>query len=249
MILDAFKKVPFAHRTLHNVQQGRPENSVVGAKAGMAAGYGLEIDLQMSSDDVPVVFHDDFLQRLTPRMGLVKEHTVAELSDIRLSHGNECIPTFEEILKLVNGVVPLLVEIKDQDGAMGPNTGEIERATCSLLENYKGDVALMSFNPHSVAKCKQFAPNIPRGLVTDQFGEISWPMVSEERRQELRKIPDYDRVEASFISHNFKFLNTPRVKELRAAGAGLLCWTIMSASQDAEARKLVDNVTFEGYLA
>jgi glycerophosphoryl diester phosphodiesterase len=107
----------------------------------------------------------------------------------------------------------------------------------------------MSFNPHSVAKCKQFAPNIPRGLVTDQFGEISWPMVSEERRQELRKIPDYDRVEASFISHNFKFLNTPRVKELRAAGAGLLCWTIMSASQDAEARKLVDNVTFEGYLA
>jgi len=249
MTLDAFKKVPFAHRTLHNLHQGRPENSVVGAKAGMAAGYGLEIDLQMSSDNVPVVFHDDFLQRLTPEMGLVKEHTVAELSDIRLSHGNECIPTFEEILKLVNGVVPLLVEIKDQDGAMGPNTGEIERAACSLLENYKGDVALMSFNPHSVAKCKQFAPNIPRGLVTDQFGETSWPMVSEERRQELRKIPDYDRVEASFISHNFKFLNTPRVKELRAAGAGLLCWTIRSASQDDEARKFVDNVTFEGYLA
>jgi hypothetical protein len=65
----------------------------------------------------------------------------------------------------------------------------------------------------------------------------------------LREIPDYDRVGASFISHNVKFLDMPRVKELRDAGAGLLCWTVTSMKQDAEARKIVDNVTFEGYQA
>ena len=249
MTFDAFKKTPIAHRTLHNVREGRPENSVVGAKAAMAAGYGLEIDLQMSSDGVPMVFHDDFLQRLTPETGYIKDYTAVELSKIRLSHGDECISTFDAFLKLVNGAVPLLVEIKDQDGAMGIGTGEIERSTCSILEGYKGDVALMSFNPHSVSKCQDFAPNIPRGLITGQFSLDSWPLVPEDRLNELREIPDYDRVGASFISHNVKFLDMPRVKELRDAGAGLLCWTVTSMKQDAEARKIVDNVTFEGYQA
>lgn len=248
-MLDAFKKAPLAHRTLHDVRDGRPENSVSGAKAAIAAGYGLEIDLQLSSDGVAMVFHDDILQRLTRHMGFVKDHTAAELQAIRLSHGDEGIPTFADFLELVGGQVPLLVEIKDQDGALGPDTGDMERAACADLKGYEGAVALMSFNPHSVAKCAEFAPDIPRGLVTDPFLAEDWPDVDTARLAELAGIPDYDRVGASFISHNVHDLNAPRVAELKAAGAAVFCWTVKSAEQEADARRIVDNVTFEGYLA
>jgi glycerophosphoryl diester phosphodiesterase len=248
-MLDAFKKAPLAHRTLHDVRLGRPENSVSGAEAAMAAGYGLEIDLQLSSDGVAMVFHDDLLQRLTRHYGKVRDHTAAELSAMRLSHSDENIPTFAEFLQLVDGQVPLLVEIKDQDGALGPDTGDMERAACAELAGYSGAVALMSFNPHSVAKCAEFAPDIPRGLVTDPYLADEWPDVDAAWLAELAAIRDYDRVGASFISHNVNDLDAPRVTELRAAGAAVFCWTVKSADQEAEARKIADNVTFEGYLA
>ncbi|MCO4823974.1 MAG: phosphodiesterase [Amylibacter sp.] len=247
-MLDAFKKAPLAHRTLHDVRGGRPENSMTGAKAAMAAGYGLEIDLQMSSDGVAMVFHDDILQRLTRHYGRVNEHSLAELSAMRLSHGDEGIPTFAEFLKLVDGAVPLLVEVKDQDGALGENTHGAEQAICADLKGYKGAVALMSFNPHSVANCAKFAPDIPRGLVTDPFLADDWPDVDGARLTELAGIPDYDRVGASFISHNVNDLGSARVGALKAQGAAVFCWTVRSAEQEAQARRIVDNVTFEGYL-
>lgn len=248
-MLDAFKKAPLAHRTLHDVRVGRPENSMSGAQAAMAAGYGLEIDLQLSSDGVPLVFHDDILQRLTRHYGLVRDHSAAELATMRLSHANESIPTFAAFLELVNGRVPLLVEIKDQDGALGPDTGDMECAACEALIGYQGSVALMSFNPHSIAKCAEFAPHIPRGLVTDPFLAEDWPDVNAKRLSELADIPDYDRVGASFISHNVNDLDAPRVAALKEAGAAVFCWTVRSAEREAEARRIVDNVTFEGYLA
>ena len=247
-MLDAFKQAPLAHRTLHDVRDRRPENSVVGAKAAMAAGYGLEIDLQMSSDRVAMVFHDDILQRLTRHSGRVQDHTVAQLSAMRLSHGDECIPTFADLLKVVDGAVPLLVEVKDQDGALGANTHGAEQAICADLKGYKGAVALMSFNPHSVANCAKFAPEIPRGLVTDPFLADDWPNVDTARLAELAGISDYDRVGARFISHNVNDLKAPRVGALKAQGAAVFCWTVRSAKQEAKARRIVDNVTFEGYL-
>ena len=248
-MLDAFKAAPLAHRTLHDVRLGRPENSVSGAQAAIAAGYGIEIDLQLSSDGVPMVFHDDFLQRLTRHFGRVRDYTAQELAAIRLSHGNENIPKFADFLELVDGAVPLLVEIKDQDGTLGPETGDMEQAVCADLAGYQGAVALMSFNPHSVAKCAKFAPDIPRGIVTDRFLAEDWPDVSQERLAELAGIPDYERVGATFISHSVDDLDAPRVAELKAAGAAVFCWTVRSAEQATQARRIVDNVTFEGYLA
>ncbi|MEJ6709072.1 MAG: glycerophosphodiester phosphodiesterase family protein [Amylibacter sp.] len=247
-MLDAFKKAPLAHRTLHDVRGGRPENSTSGAKAAIAAGYGLEIDLQMSSDGVAVVFHDDILQRLTRHFGRVNDYTLAELTAMRLSHGDECIPTFSNFLKLVDGEVPLLVEVKDQDGALGVNTRGAEQAICADLKGYKGAVALMSFNPHSVANCAKFAPEIPRGLVTDPFLADDWPDVDAARLADLAGIPDYDRVGASFISHNVNDLDAAWLGALKAQGAAVFCWTVRSAKQEAKARRIVDNVTFEGYL-
>jgi len=249
MLSETFLKRPFAHRTLHDVENGRPENSLAGTRAALAAGYAIEIDLQLSSDNVPVVFHDYGLGRLTNGTGPVAQHTAAELGKVQLKGGNEGIPTFQEFLDLVDGQVPLLVEIKDQDGALGPNTGNMEKAVCDILANYHGPVALMSFNPHSMAKCAEYAPNIPRGLVTDTFSNEKWAIMPRARLDELAMIPDFERIGASFISHQWENLQSQPVNRIRELGGSVLSWTIRSAEQEQQARENSDNVTFEHYNA
>jgi glycerophosphoryl diester phosphodiesterase len=249
MIPKAFLQAPITHRTLHDVAKGRPENSLAGARAAIDHGYGMEIDLQMSKDGVPMVFHDYSLERLTHEMGAVTQHTAKELGAIQLKGGNEAIPTLEEFLKLVDGRVPLLVEIKDQDGALGPNVGTLEQAACAILNEYDGASALMSFNPHAIAKCAEFAPDIPRGLVTGAFLAKNWLFVPEGRRMELAGIPDYDRVGACFISHHVMHLEDAVVTYRKQQGAAILCWTVRTAMIEEVAREVADNITFEGYLA
>lgn len=250
MMLPAeFLKYPFAHRTLHDVTDSRPENSLAGARAALAAGYAMEIDIQLSKDGQPMVFHDYTLDRLTKETGSFAQRTAAELQKIKLIGGNECIPSLQQFLDLVGGQVPLLVEIKDQDGALGPHTGAMEKAVCNVLQHYSGPVALMSFNPHSMAKCAEFAPEIPRGLVTDNFVSEKWNILPRARLDELVPIPDYDRVGASFISHQWQSLLSEPVEKVRAKGGKVLSWTIRSADQEKQARQNSDNVTFEHYAA
>ena len=237
------------HRGLHDVTDGRPENSVEAIDAAIKHGYGIEIDLQMSKDGVAMVFHDYHLGRLTAQTGPVAQRTAQELGSIPLTGGDAGIPTFAEVLKRVDGAVPLLVEIKDQDGEMGENVGRLERAAAADLADYTGDVAGMSFNPHAVIAFGEAAPGIPRGLVTSAFDTQDWAPLPADVCDRLRDIPDYDRTGACFISHEGADLARLRVADLKSAGAHVLCWTIKSAAQEAQARQVADNVTFEGYLA
>lgn len=244
----AFVTTPLAHRALHDVSQGRPENSRAAIRAAIAAGYGIEIDVQLSGDGAAMVFHDYHLERLTDVQGAVQLFSANQLRETPLRGGDEGIPDLPEVLTLVAGQVPLLIEIKDQDGAMGPNVGALERAVAYALEEYEGDVAVMSFNPHSVAKMQELAPQVPRGLVTSPYRQADWPLPAETR-DKLRAIPDYDRVGASFISHQVDDLDNPRVAELKTAGAMICCWTVRSAVEEAQARLQADAITFEGYDA
>ena len=245
----AFLRAPIAHRGLHDADQGVPENSRAAFKAAIAGGYGIELDLQMSSDGTAMVFHDYDLSRLTGADGKLRDRTATELSRIQLLTNGEGIPTLAEVLTLVAGRAPLLIEIKDQDGAMGPDTGQLEAATAHDLQGYQGPVALMSFNPHSVAAVATAAPDIPRGLTTCAYDPADWPELTVETCDHLRAIPDYDRTGSCFISHQGNDLRNPRVAELKAGGAAILCWTIRSPEQEAAARTVADNVTFEGYAA
>ncbi|MGH1412086.1 MAG: glycerophosphodiester phosphodiesterase family protein [Pelagimonas sp.] len=250
MILpDSLLSRPVAHRGLHDVAQGVPENSRAGIRAAIAAGYPIEIDLQMSRDKQAMVFHDYDMQRLAGHKGPVQLRTSQDLADIQLIGGNESVPTLSEVLEIVDGQVPLLVELKDQDGGLGPAVGPLEAATARALEGYSGDVALMSFNPHMVAELARLIPNRPRGLTTCGFLHDDWQTIKPDRLRELRPLPDYDRVGACFISHNVDDLRSTHVDRLRSQGIPILCWTVRSAQQEAEARKLADNVTFEGYSA
>ncbi len=240
---------PVAHRALHDLSSGRPENSRAAVKAAIDASYGIEIDIQVSSDGVAFVFHDHHLDRLTEKTGPVAGLSAKALSQITLRGADETIPTLVEILDLVAGQVPLLVEIKDQDGTLGPDVGVLERAVTRDLADYAGDVAVMSFNPHIMAAMQASLPDCPRGLTTEDFAAASgdWT-ASMTRLTELSGIPDVDRVGASFISHDHRQLGHPRVSELRSRGLPVLCWTIRSPEEEADARKMAQNITFEGYL-
>lgn len=244
----AFLRSPIAHRALHDRARRRIENSASAIRAARAAGYGIEIDLQLSADGVAMVFHDEDLGRLTGEAGPLNARSAAELGRIKLTGSDDTIPTFAQVLSLIGGAVPLLVEMKDQTLTMSQTDGRLEQATARDLESYSGEVALMSFNPHSVAHMARLCPTRPRGLTTSAYGE-DWAPLSAATCDILREIPDYDRTLSSFISHEAHDLSRPRVADLKAQGAAILCWTIRAPEAEADARKIADNITFEGYTA
>lgn len=246
---DSFLRLPIAHRALHDRSKGRIENSPAAIKAAVEAGYAIEIDLQLSADGAPMVFHDEDLDRLTDETGPLKTRTAADLGRIRLKGSTDTIPTLAEVLNLIGGKVPLLIEIKDQTLIMGPTDGRLEAATAAALKDYKGEVALMSFNPHSVAHMARLAPDLPRGITTSAYDPDDWAPLPKDVCDRLRPIPDYDATGSSFISHEGRDLARPRVAELKSQGAAILCWTIRSPADEAKVRAIADNVTFEGYLA
>ena len=245
----AFFTRPIAHRALHDVTAGRAENSLKAIKAAIDAGYGIEVDVQISADGVPMVFHDYDLGRLTGATGPVAQRTAQALGAIPLLHDGDGIPTLAQVLALMAGRVPLLIELKDQDGQLGPDIGLLGAAVAAILQNYTGLVAVMSFNPHAVAELQTLLPEVPRGITTGAYRPENWPTIPAQVLDHLRAIPDYDHVGACFISHRDTDLTSPRVAALKAQGAHIFCWTVTSPQAEAAARKIADNITFEGYLA
>ncbi|MCZ4352559.1 glycerophosphodiester phosphodiesterase family protein [Roseovarius aestuarii] len=241
---------PIAHRALHDRAAGRPENSRAGMRAAIDAGYAIEIDVQLSQDGQAMVFHDYDLARLTGTPGPIQQCGLAELAALPLVGGDgEGIPTLAEILALVAGRAPLLIELKDQHGQMGKTDGRLEHAVAQDMAGYGGAAALMSFNPYMVIALADLCPTIARGIVTAAYDpqDLEWGLLRAETRDRLRAIPDYAAAGASFISHEWRDLDRPRVAELKADGADVLCWTIRCSSDEAVARKCAQNVTFEGY--
>lgn len=244
----SFLGEPIVHRGLHDVSKGVQENSRPSFEAAIKGGYGIELDLQLSSDGEAMVFHDYMLERLTDESGPVQMRTAAELQSITLKIGNDPIMVLPDLLELVDGQSPLLIELKDQDGAAGPNVGRLEHRVAEVVAKYKGDVAFMSFNPHSMMVMSDIAPKIPRGLTTCDFNAEFWPMLQRKRASELAEIPDFDRTGSCFISHDHRLLDAVPVKALKARSVPILCWTVRSAEQEIKARRLADNITFEGYI-
>ena len=164
------------------------ENSRAAFEAAIAAGYGIEMDIQRSADGEAMVFHDYEMLRLTDEPGLIHDYTAAQLGRIALLGADEPVPTLARVLELVAGRTALLIEIKDQDGALGPDVGPLEARVAALLADYPGEVALMSFNPHSVAALAEAAPDRPRGLTTCAFEDADW------------SLPDYRRAELAALA-------------------------------------------------
>lgn len=244
----AFFEAPITHRGLHDRSRGIIENSMSAFDAAIAAGYGIELDVQLSLDSEAMVFHDYDMARLTGEAGPIQQRRAKTVRAMTLSDGTDTIFDLPAVLERVAGRVPVLIEIKDQDGAMGRNVGPLERAVAQALRDYSGPAAVMSFNPHSTALMGELCPDRPRGLVTSAFDPETWAPLSPKVCDRLRDIPDYHGTGASFISHEAADLSRARVAELKAQGAQVLCWTIRSQAQADAALTVAQNITFEEFI-
>jgi glycerophosphoryl diester phosphodiesterase len=189
------------------------------------------------------------MDRLTDRSGAFRDQSAAALGRTVLRGSTDTIPTLKQVLALVAGKVPLLVEIKENWNRMEDTDGILEKAIVAELAGYAGPVAVMAFNPHCIAHMARLAPDVPRGLTTEAYDPVLNAPIPAEVCAYLREIPDYDRTQSSFISHQVSDLGRPRVATLKAQGAAILCWTVRNSGEEAMARAIAQNITFEGYRA
>ena len=148
----------YAHRGLHTEDKQIPENSLPAFAAACDAGYGMELDVQLSKDGEVVVFHDDTLNRVCGVDARVDDLTLAELKELSLCGTKETIPLFTEVLSMVDGREPLIVELKT-----GPKNDELCEKTLAILREYKGEYVIESFDPRIVRWFRVNAPDIIRG--------------------------------------------------------------------------------------
>lgn len=146
-----------AHRGIYDNKKV-VENTLEAFKKAINKGYAIELDLRITKDNKVVVFHDDTLDRLSSKKGKIEDLTLDEIKNIQLIN-KASIPTFEEVLELVNGKVPLLIELKSNKGFT------LERETIKTLNNYGGEYAIQSFNPKTIIWLRLFKNNITRGLL------------------------------------------------------------------------------------
>ena len=158
--------VHYAHRGLHDNASSAPENSLPAFQKAVDAGYGIELDVQLTRDRIPVVFHDETLERVCGVKGKVRDYTLEELSHFSLYASGEHIPTFENVLKLVDGKVPLIVEIKIHEHASA-----VCAAADELLARYTGTYCIESFHPFAVRWYKKNRPNVIRGQLSSSFNK------------------------------------------------------------------------------
>lgn len=149
----------YAHRGLHSKDKTVPENSLAAFDAAASAGYGMELDIQLSKDKQVVVFHDDTLDRVCGTPGRVDDFTYEELRKLRLHDTDQYIPLFTEMLDVVDGRTPLIVELKTS----GANNNELCAASYEILKGYKGDYCVESFDPRIVRWFKKNAQGVLRG--------------------------------------------------------------------------------------
>jgi len=239
-------KRPIAHRGLHDEAKGIVENSASSVRAAMGAGFGVEVDLQCAAGHMPVVFHDATLDRLTSETGPVAARDAEALSRIPLRNSADCILSLPALLALVNGHVPLLLEVK----STWARDGKFEANIANMLASYPGPVAVMSFDPYSLAALREVAPALPRGLVAERFDDRRyWPQLTVWQRLAMRNLLTSAIAWPHFIAYDISAL--PALAPLIARtlfGLPLLTWTVRTKDERERALRYADAMIFEGIV-
>ena len=235
---------PFAHRGLHDAAKGIVENSASAVSAAMGAGFGIEVDLQCAANHMPVVFHDAVLDRLTAETGPVAAHGAGALSRISLGNSKDSILSLPALLELVNGFVPLLLEVK----STWSREGKFEANIAQMLASYKGPVAVMSFDPCSLKAFREVVPLLPRGLVAERFDDASHSShLTFGQRLAMRNLLTSAIAWPNFIAYDIAAL--PALAPLLARfvfGLPLLTWTVRTQEERERALRYADAMIFEG---
>jgi glycerophosphoryl diester phosphodiesterase len=249
-IPDWLRTLPIAHRGLHDVAHAIAENSLPAFWAAARAGYPIEFDVRLLADGEVVVFHDRDLDRLTSATGPIAARTSDDLATLTLlgaSIGDDPkredarIPLLRDVLDLIAGATPLLIEIKNEG-----NVGAIEAATVAELESYKGAFAIQSFNPATVQWWRDTAPGVTRGLLA---GDFRFESIDDATRRRLQNLEDIAVCEPDFIGYDIRLLPFERVAHERKAGRPVIGWTARSREEAVRALEFCDNVIFEGFDA
>ncbi len=244
---------PIAHRGLHDANAGVIENTEAAALAAIAKGYGIECDIRPAADGLPIVFHDETLDRLVDGKGPVATLSSADLAQLRYKSAPQSrILTLGALLEVVAGRVPILVEAKS--AWTPPDTAFLD-AVAKLARDYSGPVALMSFDPAVMACLKDLAPAIPRGIVSGSFeadhGMDWWrDRIDAGRAESLANLLESAPVAPDFYAYHVKSLPTPATQHAREVlGLPLFTWTVRTAEDRRIAEMWADAPIFEGYLA
>ena len=230
------REEPLAHRGLH-VPDGVPENSLAAFAAAAAAGYGVELDVTLSRDRVPVLSHDPTLERAAGRPERIADLTVAELAAVSLEGTREHIPTLAAALAVLREV-PVMVELKQPS----LRVGLLESAVAHLLDAHPGPWCVAGFNPASLRWFRRHRPDAIRALTAGPINGARLPRMVRRRLAELRDLPG---VAPHAVSYDLDGLPNPPCDAWRSRGGVLVTWTATDQASLRRARGLADNVIFE----
>ncbi|MBX4999684.1 glycerophosphodiester phosphodiesterase [Rhizobium lentis] len=229
---DWIKDVPVAHRGYHDLNKHVWENTLTAFSRAVDAGFAIECDLHYASDGVPVIFHDEELQRLCNLTGDIRERTSRELGLIAVGGTGDKIPTLSQLLDLVQGKVPLVLELK---GREADDEGFAE-SVLEVLEGYQGKVALMSFDHWLLRDLKALGSPYPVGLTANG-----------NTPEELATHAEAMAIGLDFISFYYGDLPNAFITGEREKSIPVITWTV----RDEEARRRTfenaDQMTFEGF--
>lgn len=217
--LNKIKNTPFAHRGLHI--QGSIENSLSSFQKAIDQKIGIELDVRLTKDGILVVYHDESLERLCNRNLIIEESTYDELRSIHFINSKEGIPSLKEVLVLVNGQVPLLIELKEDN-----LTPQLSHAIVELLDEYKGFFMIESFNPYSVAWFKKHRPNYIRGQLSDKMKPSK--VLSKQNAFFMTHLLSNVVARPHFIASNIETATSLSIKLLQLLGTPFAFWTIKS---------------------
>jgi glycerophosphoryl diester phosphodiesterase len=238
---------PIAHRGLHNAKRGIIENTAPAFEAAIAKGYGIECDVRPAADSLPVVFHDEALSRLVAGRGPIAKVTERQLQSLHHRVGGAPILTFTELLELVSGRVPLLVEVKSE---WHPPQKSFLGKLAAAASAYRGPIALMSFDPAVMTVIRTLAPNVPRGMISGSYIGAGWwsRRISSKRAAALRDLLESGPVAPDFYAYDVNALPTPVTEYARLVqGLPLFTWTVRTAKQRRIAANSADAMIFEGF--
>ena len=240
---------PIAHRGLHDRSKGVIENSRSAFAAAIERGYAIECDVQLSSDGVPFIFHDDDFDRLTDATGRSDARPIMEVTKLTLegSTAGDVPPLFTEFLAQVGGRTQLQIELKQQKDAA--RTRALASTVAAALKGYGGPYTLESFDPHLLVALRRQGVTAALGIITYGYDETSWDTkVSGWQKFVLRHLLHWPLTRFNFISCRNVSLYLPAVRFFRARGMEVTAWTITSEQAAVASKRGADQIVFEGFL-
>ncbi len=233
---------PVAHRGLWS-PEGPPENSLGAFQAACAAGYGIELDVQLSADGEAMVFHDEKLARMTGANGRLRDRTAADLQTLSLAGSDERIPTLLETLALVGHRAMVHIELKTPWGEVGP----LEQRVHEVIADHNGPLCVIGFNPYSHAWFADRYPGVLRGL--DSYSYDRAPQMAETQRRAFANLEHVEIARPHFLALGLDMLPNARAAKLRAEGLPIVAWTVRDPAQWDAIKGDCDNLIFEGFAA